>query len=155
MEAQACLLDVWEPVRFILVCDSNWIHKQSDLDWQCERSHCVLQLFRYDLCVPCLSFVFRNISLVSMAMTLHWWVYAKNNNNNWFAIQCSLRAGILRLLRQWQKRRRLVCVALFCAVVFADFKTCLHYICNFLLIQHCSSGNNTTLFLRRLSACFL
>lgn len=46
---------------------------------------------------------------------------------------CSHHAGLLRLLRQRWKHRRLVCVALFHAVISTDFKTCLY--CHFMLVR--------------------
>ena len=79
---------------------------------------------------------------------LHWFLWQwrwvgrympKTTTRTWRVLQyrccliynmtmCSSRTGLMRLLRQWQKRRRMVCVSLFCAVVLAGFKTCIRCI---------------------------
>ncbi len=118
-----------------ILCISGW-----NLIWITDCPHSVSQLFISNLCVHKRSFVFTECALVSMVMPLRCYAYAKNNSNSntvcntdvvlpsW--LRCSI---IFRLLRQWQKHRKLECAALFRAAISASFLClffCLRYFQN-------------------------
>ncbi len=102
-------------------------------------------------------FVFMECALVSMAMLLRCYAYAKTTITAiQFAIQMLSRWIIFHLLRQRQKRRKLECATLFHVAFSVAFKTQrgAYTSCILTFLAWFAGRNNTSLFLQRRLLCF-